>query len=182
MRACGGDEAGKGIEVTAAIELTQHQAVALWQSLRSHFINAAKVIEEIIERRAWEPMGYESFTEAWTAQLGDVTLAVEVRPHIVYQMLTEGYDYDAVAAAVKGVGRDRAESLDRQRRNGVPAKDASMSVVREHLRKQPSAAAYIHVPVGPIALRRYREIAEKREMTVEQIAAEAIAARFEELA
>jgi len=163
------------------LELSQKQATLLWSKLRQHFINAATVIEEIIERRAWEPLGYESFTEAWHSQMEGVTLAVEVRPHVVYQMLTEGYDYDAIAEKVKGIGRDRAESLDRQRRNGVPARDASMSVVREHLRKQPSAAAYVHVPVGPIALRRYREIAEKREMTVEQIAAEAIAARFEEL-
>ena len=164
------------------VELTQAQAVTLWGRLKQHFINAATVIEEIIERRAWEPMGYESFAEAWNAQMEGVTLAVEVRPHVVYQMLTEGYDYDAVAAAVKGVGRDRAESLDRQRRNGVPPRDASMSVVRRHLRKHPSAAGVVHVPVGPIALRRYREIAEKRELTVEQIAAEAIAARFQELA
>lgn len=166
---------------TATTAATQQQAVALWQSLRSHFINAGKVIEEIIERRAWEPMGYASFTEAWHAQMADVTLAVEVRPHIVYQMLTEGYDYDQVATAVKGVGRDRAESLDRQRRNGVPACDASMSVVRRHLRKQRGAAATIHIEVGPIALRRYREIAEKLETSVEAIAAEAIDARFREI-
>lgn len=169
--------------MTVAVrELTSAQAAELWGKLRQHFINAAAVIEEIIERRAWEPMGYESFSEAWHAQMGEVTLAAEVRPHVVYQMLTEGYDYDAIAEKVKGIGRDRAESLDRQRRNGVPAKDASMSVVREHLRKRPSTAGFIHVEVGPIALRRYREIAEKRETTVEQIAAEAIARRFEELA
>jgi len=167
--------------VTTAVGLTQAQAVALWQSLRGHFVNAARVIEEIIEGRAWEPMGYESFTEAWHAQMADVTLAVEVRPHIVYQMLTEGYDYDAVAANVKGVGRDRAESLDRQRRNGVPACDASMSTVRRHLRRKPGVAATLHIEVGPIALRRYQKIAERIGETVEAIAAEAINARFEAL-
>ena len=162
-------------------ELTAKQAVALWGKLRQHFINAAAVIEEIIERRAWEPMGYASFAEAYHAQLADVTLAVEVRPHVVYQMLTEGYDYDAVAAAVKGIGRDRAESLDRQRRNGVPAADASMTTVRRHLRKKPTAASTIHVEVGTIAMRRYQKIAEKHGTTVEAIAAEAIAERFEVL-
>lgn len=167
------------------LDLSAKQATELWSRLRQHFINAATVIEEIIERRAWEPLGYESFTEAWHSQMEGVTLAVEVRPHVVYQMLTEGYDYDAIASAVKGIGRDRAESLDRQRRNGVPACDASMSgksVVRRHLRKRPSVAGTIHIQVGPIALRRYQQIAEAREMTVEQIAAEAIAARFKELA
>lgn len=163
------------------VELTAKQAAALWGKLRQHFINAAAVIEEIIERRAWEPMGYASFAEAYHAQLADVTLAVEVRPHVVYQMLTEGYDYDAVASAVKGIGRDRAESLDRQRRNGVPASDASMHVVKRHQRRNPSVAGTIHVQVGPIALKRYQKIAEKLDMTVEQIAAEAIADRFGEI-
>ena len=164
------------------IPLTRAQAVDLWNSLKHHFVNAAVVIERIIETRAWEPLGYDSFSDAWNAQMGDVTLAVEVRPHVVYQMLTEGYDYGAVAAAVRGVGRDRAESLDRQRRNGVPARDASLSVVRRHMRRKPSAASTIHVEVGTIAMRRYQKIAEKRGTTVETIAAEAIAARFKELA
>lgn len=163
-------------------ELTRKQALALWGKLRQHFIDAASVMEDIIEQRAWEPLGYESFAEAYTAQMEGVTLSVEVRPHVVYQMLTEGYDYDAIAEKVKGIGRDRAESLDRQRRNGVPAKDASLSVVRRHLRKKPTAPSTIHIEVGTIAMRRYQKIAEKREMTVEQIAAEAIEARFQELA
>lgn len=163
-------------------EMTRAQAVELWGKLRTHFIDAAKVMEDIIQSRAWEPLGYDSFATAWNAQMGDVTLAVEVRPHVVYQMLTEGYDYDAIAERVKGIGRDRAESLDRQRRNGVPARDASMTVVRRHRRKLPSAAGTIHVQVGPIALKRYQQIAEKRETTVEAIAAEAIAVKFGELA
>lgn len=166
----------------AVVELTAKEATALWGKLRQHFINAGRVIEEIIERRAWEPMGYESFTEAWHAQMGDVTMAVEVRPHVVYQMLTEGYDYDAIAEKVKGVGRDRAESLDRQRHNGVPAKDASMHVVKRHQRRNPSVAGTIHVQVGPIALKRYQKIAEKHGTTVEAIATQAIAERFEVLA
>ena len=153
----------------------------MWSKLRQHFVNAATVIEEIIERRAWEPLGYESFTEAWHSQMEGVTLAVEVRPHVVYQMLTEGYDYEAVATVVPGVGRDRVESLDLQRRRGVPARDASMSVVRKHLRKKPTGAAWIHVDVGTIALKRYQKLAASRGTTVEQIAAEAIAARFAEL-
>lgn len=163
-------------------KMTRTQAVDLWVSLRHHFVNAAAVIEQIIETRAWEPLGYDSFTEAWNAQMGEITLAVEVRPHVVYQMLTEGYDYDAIAEKVKDVGRDRAESLDRQRRNGVPAKDATMTVVARHLRKRPSVAGVIHIPVGPIALRRYQRIAEKQSTTVEAIAAKAIADRFGELA
>jgi len=167
---------------TTATKLSAKRALSLWHSLRSHFVNAGRVIEEIIETQAWTPLGYESFAEAWAAQLEGVTLAMEVRPHVVYQLLAEGYDYEQVARAVKGVGRDRAESLDRQRRNGVPASDASMTVVREHLRKPPAPPAFIHIEVGSIAYRRYQKIAEKHGNTVESIAAEAVKSRFRELA
>ena len=156
-------------------------ALALWQKLRQHFVDAIKVLEEIIETQAWEPLGYASFAEAWHAQMKDVTMAVEIRAHVVYQMLTEGYDYDQIASAVKGVGRDRVTSLDRQRRNGVPAKDATMTVVREHRRKNPTPPATLHLPVGPIALKRFQRIAEKVGKPVEVIAMEAVKARFKEL-
>lgn len=167
--------------VRVQAELSRKQAIALWQKLRHHFADAARVVEEIIETRAWEAMGYESFAEAWSAQMGEVTLAAEVRPLVVYQMLTEGHDYDLIAASVKGVGRSRVDGLDRQRRNGVPARDASLFVVRRHVRKRPSAASIIHVDVGTVALRRYRKIAESVGVSVEQIAAEAIRERFEML-
>lgn len=171
--------------MTAALKnrtLSERQALSLWKSLRTHFVNAAKVIEAIIEQQAWIPLGYESFAEAWNAQMSDVTLATEVRPHVVYQMLAEGYDYDAVARSVKGVGHDRAESLDRQRRNGVPARDASMTVVREHLRKPPAPPSMLHIEIGTIAYKRYQKIADRLGTTVESIAAEAIKTKFKELA
>lgn len=169
-------------------DITQRQATKLWEQLRSHFVNAQKVIEEIIETQAWEPMGYASFSEAWTAQMSDITIATEIRPYVVYQMITEGASDEQVAAHVKGVGRDRAAALRRQRGNGVPAAHASLhvraedqSVVREHLRAKPSAPDTVHLKLGTVKLRRYQKIAKKRGMSVEDIALQAIEARFSEL-
>jgi len=162
-----------------SIEMNPNRARELFQSLRRHLISARKVIEEIIERRAWEALGYGSFTEAWSAEMRDITLARELRPHVVYQMFAEGARAEDVAELVKGVGPKGAEDLERQRRNGVPA---DYAVVNEHLRRKPSAPDTVHVRVGPTMLAEYKRIAASLGMTVEEIAKEAIAARFSELA
>lgn len=165
----------------AVVEISSRQAQQLWGKLQQHFINAERILEEIIEKRAWEPMGYESFSEAWTAQMADITIATEIRPHVVYQMLTEGASADEIAGAVKGVGPERVESLSRQKRNGVPPGDASLTVVREHLRKPPSAPDTLHIRIGVMRYKRYKRIAERWDKTIEEIAHEAIEAHFRDL-
>ena len=61
--------------------LTKLQANSMWDGLRGHFTNAADAIREIIEARAWEPLGYTSFAQAWKSEMCDVTLAREIRAH-----------------------------------------------------------------------------------------------------
>ena len=113
---------------------TKNPAVAvaenLWEALRSGFLGTEKTIVEIIKARAWEPLGYETFTDAWVKEVADISIANELLPHVVYQMFAEGLTVDEVAETVKGIGADRAESLDRQRRHGIPAHAASMYEVR----------------------------------------------------
>lgn len=161
-----------------AMELTRKQALALWGKLRQHFIDAADVMAEIIEQRAWEPLGYSTFAEAYAARMADVTLAAEVRPHVVYQLLTEGLDPLDVAGLVNGIGPNGATALDRQRKNGVPA---DFAVVNEHLRRKPSPPDTVHVKVGKAILAEYRRIAETLDLSVEEIAKDAIAERFASL-
>ena len=120
---------------------TKDPAVAgaenLWEALRSGFLGTEKTIVEIIKARAWEPLGYETFTDAWVKEVADTSIANELLPHVVYQMFAEGLTVDEVAETVKGIGADRAESLDRQRRHGIPAHAASMHEVRRHMRRRP---------------------------------------------
>lgn len=185
--------------MTAALKarpLTAKQALSLWANLRASFLQFQDVLEKIIEEKAWEPLGYESFAEAWTAKMSDITLAAEFRAHVVYQMFADGLDVDAVAEAVKGVGRDRAESLKRQRSNGVPAAHASLStprkkwfnkpsdgstVVSEHLRKPPSAQRALHLDFSPTAIKRFQRIAKKHGLSVDDIARDAVMSKFKEL-
>jgi hypothetical protein len=176
--------------MTAALknEISARQAQKLWGLLRQHFVNFERTLEEIIEKRAWEPMGYGSFIEAWTAQMGDVTLAAEFRPHVVYAYFDQGATIDEVVDGVKGVGHRRAQSLKRQKDNGtLPSaatlgasrqrprdKDENITVVSQHLRKKPSEAGTIHVSVGPLKLKRINRVAKKLGMSAEEFTMSAI--------
>lgn len=165
----------------------------MWAQLREHFVNAQAVIKQIIDNQAWLPLGYETFTEAWAARMGDVTLAKECRPHVVYQMLAEGVPADRVALNTKGVGPESVRELDRQRKNGVPSDYATTrrrnaglvddvpdgkSVVSEHLRCKPSAPDTIHLKVGAAILREYHRIAAAAGRSVEDIAKEVLSETF----
>ena len=159
-------------------KLTKQQATTMWDGLRDHFTNAAEAIKKIIEARAWEPVGYTSFAQAWKAEMCDVALAGEIRAHVVYQLLEERVPVAEVADMVGGVGPALAESFARQKANGVPA---DCAVVSEHFRRKPKAAGTLHVQVGATMLHEYRRIAALRNETVEDIAREAIRERFAQL-
>lgn len=99
--------------------MNQDEAAALWQLWQG--LNPAWLVETIIDERAWEPLGYASFSAAWKAQMADVTLAPESYAHVVDQMLAEGAGVDDIAAWVKGADRDRVGSLLRERTGGLAA-------------------------------------------------------------
>lgn len=150
-------------------------ATALWDALRHHFTNAADTIRAIIEDKAWEPLGYVSFAQAWRKEMAGIILAEEIRPHIVYALLEENVPVTDIADMVGGIGPSIAESLARQHHNGVPA-DAA--VVREHIRRKPKPADTLHVKVGATMLSEYRRIAFDAGQSVEDIALEAIREKF----
>jgi uncharacterized protein YhaN len=168
-------------------KLTKRQADALWQQLRQHLTNAEQVMQEIIARQAWIAQGYSTFAEAWQANhMSDITLASELRPHIIYQLLDENEAVVEIAKAVKGVTPQQVSDVSQQRNAGVPVDRATvrrqprkpMSVVRQHLRSKPAEPGTIHVEVGVDNMREYRKIAHDYGMSVEAIAAEAISERF----
>lgn len=159
--------------------MTPEEAQRLWDSLKALLTDTREAIQEIIKTRAWEPLGFKTFSDAWKANMSEIELARELRPYVVYQLLSEGRSTDDVADAVKGVGPETAEELDRQRRNGVPAEFA---VVRKHFRRKPCQPDTIHLKIGKTMLAEYQRISAVVGAGVEDIAKEAISQRFAELA
>src|SRR5258705_8968379 len=126
--------------------ITKRAARKLTEQFRSGLINAERAMQEIIADKAWEPLGYGSFTAWWDGEnFGDITLATELRPHVIYTMLDEGQSVDAIAETVKGIGPELVKSVARQRRHGVPAGDVR---VRRHDRGRPSAPYRIITEIG----------------------------------
>lgn len=156
-------------------QIAKAEAVAMWDRLRDQFINATRAIKAIIATKAWEPLGYQSFAQAWRKEMSGITLAEEIRPHIVYQLIEDNVPLAEIADMVGGIGPTLAESLARQHRNGVPA-DAA--VVREHVRRKPRPADTLHLKVGTTMFYEYRRVAAELGQNVEEIAIEAVREKF----
>lgn len=169
------------------------RAIELFDRLRDNWLDLADTWEQIIAERAWEPLGYETFFEAWDDKLSDIPLSRFVNVRAVYQMLAEGIDEDRIAMAVKGIGPETVRNIKRERENGVPPELATGRpprqrpadkpiYVRPHGREKASPDSVIRVDVGPTMFIEYTRIAKKLGRSVPDIAKEAIAERFSQLA
>ena len=154
-------------------DLTSAEASQMWDSLREGFQNIEKQIIAIIQAKAWEPLGFETFTEAWSVRMNGIRLATtEVRAAVVYQMLSDGLsDEDVVLTS--GVGDQAVAALRRQKANGVPA-SAATTTVRRHARKLPSAPSVLHVKLSEDERSRWRAVAEAAGKKPDELASQVI--------
>ena len=173
-----------------------NEAMRLWDQLRMGLFLVEDTIQKIIEQKAWEPLGYESFFEAWDDKMSDISLAKEIQIRAVYQMLAEGVDADRIAMSVKGIGPATLENIKRERQSGTPpelatglpprpprSKASNKPVyVPPHFREKPSPDSVIKIDVGPTMFAEYARIAKRLGRSVPDIAKEAIEAKFAELA
>lgn len=143
----------------------------LWQDLRKGMFAMQQTITTIIAEKAWEPLGYDSFTEAWSARLADVTLGSELRAHVVFQMFREGSTPEEVAAAMKGVGRDSADAFKSQMENGVPAE---LATGRSRTNTEPLPFVTVFVPVPREAHRAWKRVAKRNKVTLAEVALAAL--------
>lgn len=179
--------------MTVTTKTVQDPSVAwarsLWDRLKDAFAQTEKSIAELIAARAWEPLGYSTFTEAWKAEMKDVELASQLRPHIVYQLFDEGMTPEEVSRNVKGVGPDKAENLKRQKDSGVPAGNASTAQPQGQ-RKRPTAQGdgrrTITLSVDADEYDQWYSVAKVLHKSVEAVARpaalKAIRAEFQRLA
>jgi len=129
-------------------------AEALWGKLRDGFNDLEATLIEIIKNKAWEPLGYASFTDAWNERLGDCRLANRsdmLRSHVVYAMLDEGLSVDEVVVAAK--------VPDSRVRNLKAAKGASVPVER--------AAGYkpvVSKPIQKVEVKELRLVFDAEEL------------------
>jgi hypothetical protein len=159
--------------------MTQKRATELLASIRTSLANAEACIIELIKGRAWEVLGYETFTQMWNVEFKGIRLATELlRAHIIYAMFDEGASPGQVARQTAGrVGEQEAEKYLQKYRNGTPPEVATTRV-RAHDRVLPSEPKYVHIEVLPSELETWKGIAEARGLNFQVEAKKALAEHF----
>jgi hypothetical protein len=66
-------------KVTTVNDPTVASTETLWERLHSGLLDAQNCIVEIIDTRAWETLGYESFSKARLDRMSDISIATELR-------------------------------------------------------------------------------------------------------
>ena len=102
-------------------------AEQLWTRLSDGLNDVEATLIEIIESKAWEPLGYASFTDAWNDRLKDSRLANRtdmLRAHVVYALFAEGLTDEEVIVLAK-VPDARVKNLRAAVAANVPAERAA---------------------------------------------------------
>jgi hypothetical protein len=157
--------------MTAPIKpLSKTAANKLWAHLHEALSDAQSTLQEVIATEAWKPLGYKTFTQAWKARMSDITFPPEAAVQAAYQILAEGGDVPDVVANVKGVGISKAKALKAQKAAGVPAK---LAKGRRAADKAPRKH-WVHISVDGDELRKWKQVAEANNYTLQDAALEAI--------
>lgn len=155
--------------------MTPEEARDLWQNLRDALSNTEKAIQRIIETKAWEPLGYDSFVQAWKAENNGSFLATELRAPVVLAMFEEGASDDEVRNSLgsgSGVSKGTVGEIRRQDENGVPAGEIN---VREHSRRETPAYVNLSVSLPKETLRYYHDLARAQNKELTTITRELLA-------
>lgn len=161
--------------------LSERDALALWEELRSAMTNLDRLVRRVVETKAWEPLGYSTFSEAWSARMQGTRLGTSsMAAHVVYALIDEGMDRDTALLTLgpsSGIGPRKFDALARQRDNGVPPHLAT-TVVREHFREKPTAPHVIHVELSHDEWLDFRALADANGCDMADEAAKAVRSHF----
>lgn len=118
------------------------EAERLFEELRTAIITTERTIRSIIEKRAWEPLGYGTFAEAWIETVGaEHPLAGRWGELVLAKMVEDGVPED-ILLSIKGVGprsvaAAREVVLSAGRAGVVNAKPISRRGTRAELPSRP---------------------------------------------
>lgn len=179
------------MKLATTSSLTEAEASALWTDLRSALVNFDQALTRIIETRAWEPLGYQTFAQAWADRMRGTRLGTaSMAAHVVYALIESGMgreDALLVLGPASGIGPTRFDVLARQYEAGVPADIATIapprggSMVRQHYRDAPSEPSTVHVPLTPSEYAHFKALAEGRGLDLATEGAKALRAHFRRL-
>jgi hypothetical protein len=162
--------------------VNESEARQLWEQLRFHFGKIERVIEQIVEHRAWLPLGYPNFALTWAELMSRYPLpSSEAKARVAYAVLDDGGDVPTIVGITGGAISDQvADRLAQQHRIGVPPGAASTRV-RAHYRAHPTPRLHLHLELREGEIEDLESIANARGLNLKEEALRAIRARFREL-
>ena len=66
------------------MSIDKSTAFKLWDSLRENLLATEETLKQIIEYKAWEPLGYAAFHEAWADRMGEVQLSGAMEASVIF--------------------------------------------------------------------------------------------------
>lgn len=165
--------------------MDKQEAERLWDEFRGALMHGERVLKDIIDNRAWEPMGYDSFVECYMDRMAGVRLATDaVKAEVIYALFDSGLDDEATTTVLgpgSGVGPVALAQLREQRAQGIPA-DLATIRVRSHLRKATNSGhRIIHVELTPTEVYDYTMLAERANSSLKIESEKAIRNHFTKL-
>lgn len=109
---------------------TKVEANQLWEQLKNNLLGMQETLEKIITTRAWEPLGFATFHEAWADRMSGVQLSGAMEASVIFAMFDSGATPADAALAVKGVGPKRAKAYHQAHGVGMSPADAEAHAAR----------------------------------------------------
>lgn len=148
----------------------KQEAEALWLKLATGFIMCEEAITSIIENKAWLPLGYATFAEAWRDRMSEIRLAVELNGHVVFALFDDGLTDMEIATIVKGIGVQNAANLRSQKSSGVLAGQAIPTRGARPKKYPPSRDFALHLEFTPDEIAEWKAIALDNGFDLKQTA------------
>lgn len=170
------------MSATRYTKAQEKRAEKLWNDLRASFFQTQETFIQIIKERSWEPLGFDSFTDAYSYYLSDISLAKELIPHVVYALLDDGADDTDIIKNVRGVSDTSVANLKRQKQNGVPANVANPHAKRKDRKYPPARDSHMYLEFTPDEISQWRAACKDLGINMNESAVSAVRAAMREIA
>lgn len=134
--------------------LSKRAAQALLDSIRTDLLHVEENIVKFIRARGWEPLGFDTFIEAWNANMKGVRLSTDaLKAHVVFAMFEDGLSDEEIIRAT-GVGDATVGRMRERKADGIDPKYVS---VRPHTKSYPEPSKSIRLEFDTHEEKKYWE-------------------------
>lgn len=168
-------------EGEAVSTISKQEAEARWARLYEALTNFEAELIGVIETRAWEPLGYPSFTAAWADRMKGFKLTTdELKAYVVYAAVDDGLSDEEISEAVR-LSEPVVSRLREQREMRVPAGLATTRVPSYDRSATNAEPSILHLQLNPVELAYYKELCGVMGRDLKTEATRAIKSHFRSL-